>query len=281
MLNFPTKAVAAFVFAVAFTCQMFAGQTAVLRNGFSIPHERHEVIGKNTRLYTSSDGSYVDVPTEQIDHFEEDARPASMPATASVRSPANPAPAKIPTANTVLPLKNVDLNSVVNEAGGRHSLDPDLINSVIRAESGFNTRAVSRKGAQGLMQLMPQTANTLGVTNAFDPQTNVEAGTRYLRDLLEKYNYDLAKALAAYNAGPLRVQQYGGVPPYYETRAYVARIIRDYNRKKLAEEQAAINMKKAQARAAHKPLLAESKSQTSSPSTTLRPADKTREGATR
>ncbi len=85
------------------------------------------------------------------------------------------------------------------------------------------------------MQLMPQTASQLGVANSFDPNANVEGGTKYLRELLEKYNFDVPKALAAYNAGPKRVDQYRGVPPYYETQAYVARIIRDFNRRKLAE----------------------------------------------
>jgi membrane-bound lytic murein transglycosylase MltF len=86
------------------------------------------------------------------------------------------------------------------------------------------------------MQLMPGTASQLGVTNAFDPKANVEGGTAYLRELLEKYNFDVPKALAAYNAGPKRVDQYHGIPPYYETQSYIARIIRDYNRKKLAED---------------------------------------------
>lgn len=89
------------------------------------------------------------------------------------------------------------------------------------------------------MQLMPQTASRLGVVNSFDPGDNLEGGTRYLRELLERYNFDLIKALAAYNAGPQRVEQYHGVPPYYETQAYVARIIRDFNRKKLAERKSA------------------------------------------
>jgi soluble lytic murein transglycosylase-like protein len=89
------------------------------------------------------------------------------------------------------------------------------------------------------MQLMPGTASKLGVSNAFDPSANVEGGTRYLTELLQRYNFDVIKALAAYNAGPLRVQQYGGVPPYNETRAYVARIVRDYNRKKVAQRKAA------------------------------------------
>jgi hypothetical protein len=116
---------------------------------------------------------------------------------------------------------------------------PDLVNSVIHAESGFNARAVSPKGARGLMQLMPATANQLGVNDAFDPQANVTGGSRYLRELLERYNFDLVKALAAYNAGPERVEQYRGVPPFRETRAYVARIVHEYNRKKIAQEKAA------------------------------------------
>ena len=95
------------------------------------------------------------------------------------------------------------------------------------------------------MQLMPGTASKLGVTNSFDPRSNVEGGTRYLSELLERYNFDVIKALAAYNAGPHRVQQYGGVPPYYETRTYVARIVRDYNRKKIAERKAAAATAKA------------------------------------
>jgi soluble lytic murein transglycosylase-like protein len=131
----------------------------------------------------------------------------------------------------------VDLNEVVNSASGRYRLDPDLVNSVIKAESGFNVRAVSPKGAQGLMQLMPGTASKLGVPNAFDAQANVEGGTKYLRELLERYNFDLVKALAAYNAGPQRVEQFGGVPPYYETRAYVARVVKDFNKKKAAQEK--------------------------------------------
>jgi hypothetical protein len=190
---------------------------AVLTNGFSIRHERREVVGSVTRLYLGADrDGYVDVPTSEIDRFEKDLSPAP-------REAHNSQP----------------MNEVINAVSSRHHLDPDLINSVIHAESGFNPRAVSSKGAQGLMQLMPQTASKLGVTNAFDAGDNVEGGTRYLRELLERYDFDLIKALAAYNAGPQRVEQYHGVPPYYETQAYVARIIRDFNRKKLAERKAA------------------------------------------
>jgi hypothetical protein len=196
------------------TVPAFGSDLAILRNGFSIRHERREVLGSITRLYLGPDGGYVDISTDQIDHCEKDLSPS----TSTARDTQN-------------------LDQVVNSISGRHHLDPDLVNSVIRAESGFNPHAVSRKGAQGLMQLMPGTASNLGVENAFDPGSNVEGGTRYLRQLLERYNFDLVKALAAYNAGPQSVAQYRGVPPYQETRAYISRVIRDFNSKKLAERK--------------------------------------------
>jgi len=209
-----------------------AGDVAILRNGFSIRHERRAVFGMTTRLYLGNENtSYVDVPTAEIDHFEQDLTPPPAP------SPAPPSTAA-PTASTVVPVKQpVSIADAVSGSSQRYHLDPDLVNSVIRAESAFNPRAVSNKGAQGLMQLMPKTATNLGVRNAFDPETNVDAGARYLRELLERYNFDLIKALAAYNAGPHRVEQYGGVPPYRETHAYVSRIIRDFNKKKIAQEK--------------------------------------------
>jgi soluble lytic murein transglycosylase-like protein len=212
-----------------------ATDSAILRNGFSIRHERRQVIGPITRLYVSADDSnFVDVPTEEIDHFEAVALEPG-PLEPGKNASASQLKLQASAENVQHPL---DLNEVVRTASGTYRLDPDLVSSVIRAESGFNVRAVSPKGAQGLMQLMPQTASELGVENAFDPQANVEGGTRYLRELLERYNFDLIKALAAYNAGPQRVEQYGGVPPYYETKAYVARIVRDFNKKKLAAKTA-------------------------------------------
>jgi soluble lytic murein transglycosylase-like protein len=131
------------------------------------------------------------------------------------------------------------LPEVIASASAAYHLDPDLVNSVIHAESGFNAHAVSPKGARGLMQLMPGTAQKLGVNNVFDPQDNVTGGSRYLRELLERYNFDLVKALAAYNAGPARVEQYNGVPPFRETRVYVAKIVHEYNKKVTAQEKAA------------------------------------------
>ena len=229
-----------------------AADLAVLRNGNSIRHERREIVGAVTRLYLSDSSSgYIEIPTDQIERFEKDtappplkSQPGASPVVKRLSAPAalksSPAPAPVATA-----LTRQGLNDVVNGAGERHQIDPDFINSVIRAESGFHQNAVSKKGAQGLMQLMPGTASQLGVTNPFDPHANVEGGTKYLRELLEKYNYDVPKALAAYNAGPKRVDQYRGVPPYYETQAYIARIIRDFNRQKLAENPALARSNKA------------------------------------
>lgn len=187
---------------------------AVLRNGFSLRHAHREIRGDTTRLYLGpGQESFVDVPTGEIARFEAEQIPPPAP-------PATPA--------------SLSLELAVTQASSLHQIDPDLIRSVIRAESDFNPRARSRKGARGLMQLMPLTASRLGVADPYDPAANVDGGTRYLRELLFVYNNDLAKALAAYNAGPERVNQYNGVPPYHETRAYVARVINDFNRKKLA-----------------------------------------------
>jgi hypothetical protein len=206
----------------------WAGQVAVLNNGFTIRHDHHAVLNQTTRLYfTPGNDSYVDVPTAEIVRFDQDTRPVR---------PADPPPG------------HPDVSAAVRAASARHQLDSDFITSVIHAESGFNPHAVSPKGAQGLMQLMPGTASKLGVENPFDPVANVNGGTEYLRELLDYYHGDVAKTLAAYNAGPQRVAQYHGVPPYRETHAYVARVIREFNRKKLAEQRAQEARKKAGAR---------------------------------
>ncbi len=226
-----------------------ASDVAVLRNGFSIRHQRRKVIGTITRLYVDGDNSsFVDVPTDQIDHFEQ--LPPDPTSAAAKRASAE---GEQPSAHRFA--QPLDLNELVNASSEIYKLDPDLVSSVIRAESGFNVRAVSPKGAQGLMQLMPDTASQLGVSNTFDARANVEGGTRYLRELLERYNFDLIKALAAYNAGPQRVEQYGGVPPYYETKAYVARVVRDFNKKKMAAKNAdhsSAVKNKSNSNAAHK-----------------------------
>jgi soluble lytic murein transglycosylase-like protein len=194
--------------------QLPAAEMANLRNGFSIRYQSRENLGETTRLYVGGDG-YVDVATADIESFAE--------------APPDP------TDSSAAAATKQNLTHIISSASASSRIDADFIASVIRAESGNNPRAVSRKGAQGLMQLMPQTAKTLGVNDSFDPGENVDGGVRYLRALLLQYNGDAAKALAAYNTGPQRVQQYKGIPPYAETHAYVARVINDYNRKKTAE----------------------------------------------
>src|SRR3954470_7105748 len=188
---------------------------ATLRNGFTIHHLRQEVNGAQTRLFTS-ETDFVDTP------------PSEIAALTSTEEPIAPEPKPEPT-----------LNEVVSAASDKHQIDADLITSLIHAESAFNPKARSPKGAQGLMQLMPGTAAQLGVKDAYDPAANVNGGTQYLRELLLKYNGDIIKALAAYNAGPGRVRQFNGVPPYHETRAYVARIVKEFNQKKLAQQKQA------------------------------------------
>jgi soluble lytic murein transglycosylase-like protein len=207
----------------------FAADLAVLNNGFTIRHEHRQVVGDMTRLYFSADdSSFTEVPTADITGFEKD---LTLPVPVSASTHSN-------SINSDATRSAPDLSEVVNSASAAYHLDPDLVNSVIHAESGFNSHAISPKGARGLMQLMPSTASNLGVKDSFDPEANVGGGSRYLRELLERYNFDLVKALAAYNAGPQRVEQYNGVPPFRETRAYVARIVHEYNKKKVAQEKA-------------------------------------------
>ncbi len=122
------------------------------------------------------------------------------------------------------------LDRIVREAADRHRVDPRLVRAVVEAESGWNPVAISRKGALGLMQLVPTTAERFGAGNVFDPQQNVEAGVRYLRTLLERYQGDLTKSLAAYNAGEDAVDRAGGVPNYPETRAYIRKVTDSYFR---------------------------------------------------
>jgi soluble lytic murein transglycosylase-like protein len=120
--------------------------------------------------------------------------------------------------------------TLITEAGRMHGVDPRLIAAVVRRESAWNPLAVSRAGARGLMQLMPATASMFGVSDLFDPRQNIFAGTRYLRSLLDRFDGDVSLALAAYNAGPGAVAKYNGVPPYRETKAYVAAVRKSYDK---------------------------------------------------
>ena len=202
-------------------------QLALLRNGFTIQYARSEVAGQTTRLWLCSNAGsgYMEIGNGEIVGHE------AMPGTAQPEPAAQTSKPKAPARDPI--------EKLIAGAAWRQGLDPDFVASVVKAESGVIPTATSPKGAQGLMQLMPHIAATLGVTNVFDPASNLEGGTRYLRQLLDRYDGDAVKALAAYNAGPQRVQEFGGIPPFPETYAYVARIIRDYNRKKLEQSASA------------------------------------------
>lgn len=129
----------------------------------------------------------------------------------------------------LVPVPDINLEPLITRHSDAQDLDPKLVKAVIQAESGYNARALSNKGAIGLMQLMPATASLLNVSNPYDPDDNIRGGTRYLRQMIDRFAGRLEFAVAAYNAGPGAVERHGGIPPYAETRAYVKRVLSLYN----------------------------------------------------
>ena len=187
-----------------------AGEYAVLHTGFRIAVERHAARGDRLRLFTG-EGAFMDLPAAAVARFEPDGK------VDRVGAPAKSAD-----------VRGENLDAVVDRFSSELGLPPALVHSVIAAESSYDPQAISPKGAVGLMQLMPQTARELNVTDRRDPNENVRGGTAYLKQLLDRYagsNDSLLRALAAYNAGPARVDNYNGLPPYNETRAFVRRVI--------------------------------------------------------
>ena len=201
-----------------------AAERVMLSNGFAMDCDHHTLVDGRMRLYLSSgESSYIVFRPEVVAGIE--AVPDLPQAVAHANQP-----------TTGADLNKADLNEMLAEAGQAHNLDVDLLASVVKAESNGNAHAVSRAGARGLMQLMPSTAGDLGVQNSFEPQANVRGGSTYLDSLLTRYHENLALALAAYNAGPAAVDKYHGIPPYHETRVYVARVIHEFNRRVQARE---------------------------------------------
>lgn len=221
-----------------------AAERITLRNGFVQLCNHHAQVDGRMRLYlTAGEENYIEFAPQEIATVEHVADPPDPidPAPANLTSPSDtasaPNAAPSPTQHPArAKLNPADINEMLTRAGHVHHLDVDLLASVVKAESGGNTHAVSRAGAQGLMQLMPQTAAGLGVQNSFAPEDNVRGGSAYLDALLTRYGDNLSLALAAYNAGPAAVNKYHGIPPYAETRAYVARVIHEFNRRVLARE---------------------------------------------
>jgi soluble lytic murein transglycosylase-like protein len=191
------------------TAPALRAEYVVLRSGQRLTVTGYQLIEDKYRLQMK--GGFVDVPADEVVAIEPE----------DVFAPEPPKPVAAPP-----------FRELVEAAAARHGVDADLITSVIAVESNFDPKAVSRKNARGLMQLLPETAARLGVKNIDDPQENIDGGTRYLRELLQKYHNDLVLTLAAYNAGPERVQQYGRVPPFAETISYVRRVRRSYENSK-------------------------------------------------
>lgn len=234
-------AVAALAAAAVLPC--LASEHIVLRNGFELDCTAREVLDGRVRLYTGAGtASYIEVAADAIAQIEPLA--TSLPPASPVAQPspalAEPVGAAPPPVSGVAlratrgPLAAPDLHALVLGAGRAHGIDADLLHSIIRAESAGDARAVSRTGARGLMQLMPATATAMGVADSFAPEQNVAGGAAYLDRLLTLYHDDIVLAVAAYNAGPGAVARFHGVPPYRETRLYVARVVREFNRRKLA-----------------------------------------------
>ena len=211
---------------VALACTAaHAFDRVTLRNGFSYDCSHREALDDGrVRLFLNggADAGYIDLPAAEIESV------ATLP---------DPPVTAVKQDAAVKP----DVHALLSHAGAQHDIDVDLLASVGHAESGGRTTAVSRTGAQGLMQLMPGTAQQMGVKDSFVPEQNINGGTAYLDALLTRYHDNLALALAAYNAGPAAVDKYHGIPPYRETRAYVARVMNEFKRRKLVAERAAVS----------------------------------------
>lgn len=211
---------------------MHAMQVVTLRNGFSYNCARTQPIdGSRLRLYLAGDdagaagaaSNFIDIAAGAVASIETVPDPPAPARTSSSAPQAAP---------------EQDVKELLTDAGARHDIDVDLLASVVKAESGGRTNAVSRTGARGLMQLMPETAQRMGVSDAFRPDQNIAGGTAYLDQMLIRYHDNLSLALAAYNAGPAAVDRYHGIPPYAETRLYVAKVEREFKRRKLEMQRA-------------------------------------------
>ncbi|MFP5232300.1 MAG: lytic transglycosylase domain-containing protein [Acidobacteriota bacterium] len=218
-----------------------AFQRVTLRNGFSYDCARYESIDSDhIRLFFLSphSGDFIDISTRlvsSIENLPDPPQPGPAPS-----GTAQPAGIHSATAAAQTP---ANIPQLLSAAGRQHRIDAALLASIIEAESDGRANAVSSAGAEGLMQLMPGTAQQFGVRNAFRPDQNITGGAAYLDQLLDRYDphndaHGLALALAAYNAGPAAVDRYHAVPPYPETRAYVNRVLREFMRRKLALQHA-------------------------------------------
>ena len=208
-----------------------AAERVTLHTGFVVNCNHHAQVDGHMRLYLSTgEDNYIQIAPDEIANVE------IVPYSPAATDIANGASTVPSSAISDKKLSQADLTEMLARAGREHNLDVDLLASLVKAESGGNPRARSQAGAQGLMQLMPQTAGDLGVHDSYKPDQNVRGGSTYLDSLLVRYHDNLALALAAYNAGAAAVDKYHGIPPYHETKVYVARVIHEFNRRVLARD---------------------------------------------
>ncbi len=204
------------VLLAAFAAPSARAEYIVLQSGLRLHVTGYQLLGEKYRLQLQ--GGWMDVSAADVVKIEPEEvfAPIPQPVAAAPTPAANQPP----------------YHEFVLAAASRYGVDAELISSVMEVESNFNSKAISTKNARGLMQLLPETAARLGVKDIFDPKENIDAGTRYLHDLLQLYKNDLTLALAAYNAGPDNVQKYGNVPPFRETVSYVKNVKRKYQKNK-------------------------------------------------
>jgi soluble lytic murein transglycosylase-like protein len=219
-------------FLLGVACVMFASdaraEIVVFKNGRTMSVKGHRVAGDMATLLLR-DGGEVTFPASIIDRVDPDEIPypdPSVPSEAPAAEAANPPASAAGIPDEVLATR--PFAELISSVAASHAVDARLVHAVIEQESNYQARARSKKGARGLMQLMPATARQYGVRDFYDPRANIDAGVRHLKDLLSRL--DLATALAAYNAGEGTVQRYGGLPPYRETQNYVRSILRRLGR---------------------------------------------------
>ena len=219
------------------TVSAHGAERITLANGLDLVCNHHAVVDGRVRVFPKTgDADYYELKLDAVTGYETVPDPP-VGRNGSVDESVQ-ASSSIHAGKAETRLTAADLQQLLSKAGAEHNVDEDLLASVVKAESNGNVRATSHAGARGLMQLMPKTARELGVADSFAADENVRGGTAYLDWLLTRYHDNIALALAAYNAGPEAVDRYHGIPPYHETRVYVARVVHEFNRRVAARSRA-------------------------------------------